>query len=585
MGRGVSTLGAYLSGIDSPDDVRRLSLDELEVLVQEMREALLESIPVTGGHLGSNLGIIEATVAVHYVFDTPTDKLVFDVSHQCYPHKMLTGRRRAYTDPAHYGEFTGFTNPAESATYDLFRCGHTSQAVSLACGLAKARDLKGESYRVICVLGDGSLSGGEAFEGLDNLAALDSNIVVIFNDNEMSIAPNSGGVYDNLRELRATGGKCEENFFRALGLDYVYVDEGNDVRSLVEAFERVKDTSHPIVVHIHTRKGKGSVWAEEHPEQAHSIAAKGAVAESLTYQAITREVLARRCAADRSVVVVNAGAPSGVGLLPEFRESLGKQFVDTGITEQHALAFSAGLAKGGAKPVFMVMATFAQRAFDQFVQEFGLNKSPATVLVFGAGFYDIDATHAGTMDIVMTSNIPNITCLAPARKDEYVEMLEWSLDQTERPVVIRVPERVIEGGAGVFRPERPTGWHLLREGADVCFISIGSSVSLAIEAADLLYEKTGTKASIVEALNYSSFDRVLLNRLAVTHDVVVTLEAGILCGGFGEKVCRYYGKTRMRVLCYGGMKEFLDRVPTEEFFEIYHFTAPDIVRDIGALDL
>lgn len=577
-------MSGVLDCIESPADVRRLSSTELNALCDEIRGYLIEAVTKTGGHLGPNLGFVEATVALHHVFDFPSDKLVFDVSHQCYTHKMLTGRKRAFVDPACYNEFTGFTNPDESE-YDLFRAGHTSQAVSLACGLAKSRDLLGQGHNVIAVLGDGSLSGGEAFEGLDNAAVVGTNLIVVFNDNEMSIAPNSGGVYKNLEELRQTHGTCENNFFRTLGLDYRYVEDGNDVNALVNAFAGVRDIDHPVVVHIHTKKGKGLDWAENNPEKAHSIPAASTSACGPTYQQLTRDYLLQKLQADPGVVVVNAGAPSGVGLTPEFRRACGSQFVDTGITEQHAVAFSAGLARGGAKPVFMVMATFAQRAFDQFVQELGLNRSPATVLVFGAGFYDIDATHSGTMDIVMTSNIPGITCLAPATSEEYLAMIDWSIEQAERPVVIRVPEKVLSGSQDAFDPNKPCGWHVNRRGSGTVFLSLGSSLELAQEAADLLEQKTGIRASVVEALSYSSFDEPLLDSLLEDHSLVITLEAGILCGGFGEKVARYYGATPMRVLCYGGKKEFLDRVPTEEFFRIYHFTAEDIVRDVQGLDL
>ena len=579
-----------LDNIESSADVRLLSLAEMNSLAAEVRCALIESTLVTGGHLGPNLGMVEVTIALHHVFDLPTDKLVFDVSHQCYAHKMLTGRKRAYIDPAHYGEFTGFTNPDESE-YDVFRAGHTSQAVSLACGLAKARDLLGQSHNVIAVLGDGSLSGGEAFEGLDNLATVGSNLIVVFNDNERSIASNSGGIYQNLAELRKTKGTAPNNFFRTLGLDYRYVEDGNSVEALVAAFSEVRDIDHPVVVHIHTVKGKGYAWAEEHPEEAHSIPAGfdptcAPVANTAeTYQQITRDLLGKKMAQDKRVIAVNAGAPSGVGLTPEFRVSCGDQFFDTGITEQHAAAFCAGLARGGAKPVFMVMATFAQRAFDQFVQEIGLNHTSVTVLLFGAGFYDIDATHAGTLDIVMTSNVPGITCLAPATREQYVEMLEWSIDQDERPVVIRVPEKVLPGRPSTFMPKHPGRWFKEQSGSKIAFLSLGSTVELARQTADLLLARDGIKPTIVEALNYASFDECLLDSLLEEHQLVVTLEAGILCGGFGEKVARYYGPTPMHVTCYGGKKEFLDRVPTEEFFRIYHFTAPDIVADIERMGL
>lgn len=583
-------MGGILQRIESPADVRSLSLPELKDLAADVRDALVRTVLVTGGHLGPNLGFVEATIALHHVFSFPTDKIVFDVSHQCYTHKMLTGRKRAFLDPAHYGEYTGFTNPEESE-YDLFRAGHTSQSASLALGLAKARDLQGDRHNVIAVIGDGSLSGGEAFEGLDNAATLGSNFIVVFNDNNMSIAPNSGGVYQNLSELRRTKGACERNFFRTLGLDYRYVENGNDLEALVRAFEEVRDFDHPVVVHIHTTKGKGYEWAERNPEAAHMIPpafdpmaqTNARQSTSLTYQQITRDYLRKKMQQDKTVVVVNAGAPSGVGLTPDFRASCGSQFVDTGITEQHAAAFSAGLARGGAKPVFMVMASFAQRAFDQFVQELGLNRCSATVLIFGAGFYDIDATHAGTFDVVLTGNVPGITCLAPATKQEYLAMLDWSIDQCDRPVVIRVPERVLDGDCHAFNPNRPSGWHVAERGSRIAFLSLGSTVELAHRAADMLRQRDGISSSIVEALNYSSFDEPLLDGLACDHDMVVTLEAGILCGGFGEKVARYFGKTPLRVLCYGGKKEFLDRVPTEEFFKIYHFTPEDITADIEAL--
>ena len=581
-------MGRYLDRIDSPRDLKGLSTSELVELAGECRSAIIESVGVTGGHMGSNLAVVEATIALHYVFDAPRDKIVFDVSHQCYTHKMLTGRKAAFTDPAHFGECSGFTNPQESP-YDIFRCGHTSQGVSLALGLAKARDLLSQSHNVVCVLGDGALSGGEAFEGLDNAAVVGTNLIVVFNDNEMSIAPNSGGIYEGLRELRESGGTSERNVFRDLGLDYRYVEEGNDVGALVSAFSEVKDIDHPVVVHIHTLKGKGMPWAEQNKEASHSVASAAErtsreVAD--TYQQITRDFMSIKMAADPTVLAINAGAPGGVGLTPEFRALSGEQFVDTGITEPHAVAFAAGCARGGAKPVFYVMATFLHRAYDQLMLELALNRCPATILVFGAGFYDIDATHSGTTDLVTTGNVPGLTCLAPATRQEYLAMLDWSIDQTERPVVIRVPEKVLEGeGACGFNAARPGGWHLVRPGGRICILSIGATVEMALQVADLLDERDGIRPTVVEALNYSSFDEPLLDSLEAGHDIVVTLEPGILCGGFGEKVCRYFGASHLRVLCYGGRKEFLDRVPTEEYFHIYHFTPADIVSDIESLEV
>ncbi len=575
-------MSGYLAGIKCPQDLRRLPESALPSLASEIRANLIESVTRTGGHLGSNLGFIEATIALHYVFETPEDKLVFDVSHQSYTHKMLTGRAIAYTDEAHYGEFSGFTNPQESP-FDLFRAGHTSQAPSLACGLAKARDLKGETHNVVAVIGDGSLSGGEAFEGLDNAAVVGTNLIIVFNDNEMSIAPNSGGIYEGLAELRRTHGEAPDNLFRAMGLDYRYVEAGNDVHELVEAFRSVKDIDHPVVVHIHTQKAKGHDYYEKHLEESHSVKAEGLPAPSgETYQSLTRDLLSRKMKADPSVIAINAGAPGGVGLTPEFRAASGSQFFDVGIAEQHGVAFAAGLARGGAKPVFLVMATFLQRAFDQLVQELALNGCPATILIFGAGFYAIDATHSGTTDLVLTGNIPGLTCLAPACKEDYLAMLEWSIDQDERPVVIRVPE-VMRSCQRSFVPERPCAWSTVRAGSKVAFLCVGPSVELAYASAALLARDAGVDATIVQALSYSSFDEPLLDSLVDDHRVVVTLEAGILCGGFGEKVARYFGKYDVRVMCYGGKKEFLDRVPEVEFKKIYHFMPEDIAKDVTLL--
>ncbi|MGI6755684.1 MAG: 1-deoxy-D-xylulose-5-phosphate synthase [Atopobiaceae bacterium] len=578
-------MSGYLEHIEQPQDVARLPLTALGDLCRECREAIVTSVGVTGGHLGSNLAMVEATVALHYVFDMPKDKIVFDVSHQCYTHKMLTGRKSSYLDPQHYGEVSGFTNPQESP-YDLFRCGHTSQGVSLALGLAKARDVLGQSHNVIAVLGDGALSGGEALEGLDNAAEIGTNLIVVFNDNEMSIAPNAGGLYAGLAELRHTGGTAQHNIFKDLGLDYRYVEHGNDVEELVQAFSEVKDIDHPVVVHIHTVKGKGSPWAESHQEASHSYPGDAALSapHPTDYREITRAFMREKIAGDKSIVVINAGTPGGVGLTPEFRASLGSQFVDTGITEQHAVAFAAGCARGGAKPIFYVMSTFLQRSFDQLIQELGLNRCPATILVFGAGFYDIDATHSGTTDLITTGNIPGLTCLAPATKDEYLSMLDWSLDQTERPVVIRVPEKIVGPFApGGFMPERPSAWNCVRRGSKVCLLTIGATVELGLHVADLLAQKAQITPTVVEALNYSSFDEPLLDGLLADHELVVTVEPGILCGGFGEKVARYFGATHMRVLCYGGKKEFLDRVPTDEFYSVYHFTPADITDDVCRL--
>ena len=265
-----TTVESVLSKVNTPDDVKKLSIAEMNTLADEMREYIITKVNTTGGHFGPNLGIIEATIALHYVFNSPKDKFVFDVSHQCYPHKILTGRKEGFTNPEKYNTFTGYTAPEESE-HDLFKVGHTSTSVSLATGVAKARDLKGETGNVIALIGDGSLSGGEAYEGLNNAAVLGSNMIIIVNDNEMSIAENQGGYYKNLEELRRTNGKAECNIFKAMGFDYLYVEEGNNVESLISAFSKIKDSTHPVVVHIHTEKGHGCDAALANKEGFHWI--------------------------------------------------------------------------------------------------------------------------------------------------------------------------------------------------------------------------------------------------------------------------------------------------------------------------
>jgi len=573
---------AVLKSLRSPRDLEGLSVTQLEMLADEVRQALIKSVTTTGGHLGSNLGFVEATIALHRVFDVPTDKLVFDVSHQSYTHKMLTGRADAYTDPAHYGDVSGFTDPAESP-YDFFRTGHTSTSISLACGLAKARDLAGESHNVIAVIGDGSLSGGEAFEGLDNAATLSSNLIVILNDNEMSIATNVGGIYGGLSELRASGGTSEHNIFRDMGLDYVYVEEGNDVAALVEAFERVRDIDHPVVVHIHTLKGKGLAWAEQNKEASHSVSPEGAHHPQEELRVITREFMLAKMAADSSVVVVNAATPGGTGLSPEFRVEAGDQFVDVGICEQHAISFAAGLARGGAKPVFFVASTFLQRGYDQLVQDLALNRSPVVVLVWEAGFSALDATHVGVFDVGFTGNIPGLLCLSPATKGQYLAMLDWAIEQTKTPVVIRVPHKLLPGISRkkTINEKNVTQFEVSHAGSRVALIGLGPYADLMEDVARELRNTLGVDPTTICAPCYSELDVTTLDALEEQHDLVVTFENGVLYGGFGEKVARYYGPRTMRTLCYGGIKEFLDRVPADKIRERYHLEPPAIVSDIA----
>lgn len=572
-----------LDKVNMPEDVKKLTFEEMKSLAGEIRELIIKKNNAVGGHMGPNLGIVEAIIAMHYVFNSPVDKFVFDVSHQCYPHKILTGRKEGFTDPDKYLLYTGYTAPEESE-HDLFKVGHTSTSVSLACGVAKARDLKGEKFNTIALIGDGSLSGGEALEGLDNAATLGSNLIIIVNDNDMSIAENHGGLYDNLKLLRETDGKAECNFFKSLGFEYHYVNEGNNVEKLVEAFEKVKDKNCPVVVHIKTLKGCGLAVAEQNKEAFHYILA-GALDEHKeptefveNYTSLTRQFILDKAKDDKTVIAINAGTPGVFGFDKEFRNILGEQYTDVGIAEEHAVAYSSALAKCGAKPIFAVMSSFIQRTYDQMSQDLCLNNSPLTMLVYWGGISGADATHLCTFDIPLISNIPNMVYLAPTNKEEYLAMLNWSLFQTEHPVAIRVP-MVPLVSTGV---EDKTDYSILNkfkvveQGEKVAILALGNFFELGRE----VKKELGINATLINPRFMTGIDNELLEKLKIDHKVVVTLEDGELDGGFGEKIARFYGNSEMKVLNYGAKKEFTDRVSLSELYKRYRLTKEQIAEDV-----
>lgn len=577
---------SYLDNINSPADVKKLSLKELEALAEEIRSAVLNRDSKIGGHVGPNLGIVETTIALHYVFNSPEDKIVYDVSHQSYPHKILTGRKNGFLTDEGMREISGYTNPAESE-HDHFIVGHTSTSVSLACGLAKARDLKGEKHNVIAVIGDGSLSGGEALEGFDNAAVLNSNIIIIVNDNEMSIAENHGGLYGNLRLLRQTGGKAECNMFKALGFDYRYLEEGNDIAKLTSLMKEVKDTDKPTVLHIHTEKGKGYKPAEEHKKTWHwsvpfDIASGNPTVDlsGENYNSITVNYLQEKIAKDKKVVLINAGTPGAIGMTPDMRQKFGRNFVDVGIAEEHGVAMASALAKGGCKPVFWVLSSFVQRTYDQLSQDLALNKNPAVILIGWNGISGGDATHLGTFDIPLISNIPNLVYLAPTTKEEYLSMLDWGIEQTAHPVVIRIPSTVAHAEKETEKTfERLNTYKVEQQGSNVALIAAGSFFELGRRAAAKLAEQ-GITATLVNPRYLTGLDENLLNSLKADHKIVATLEDGELDGGFGEKIARFYGDSNMKVLNFGAKKEFTDRVPVEELYKRYHLTPELIAADI-----
>ena len=579
----------YLEKINGPEDVKKLTDDEMIKLAAEMRSALLKRASIHGGHFGPNFGMVEATIALHYVFDSPKDKIVYDVSHQTYPHKMLTGRKDAYLYQDKYNDVSGYSTPHESE-HDFFTIGHTSTSISLASGLAKARNLKGEDGNVIAVIGDGSLSGGEALEGLDYAVELDGNFIIVVNDNDMSIAENHGGMYKNLKKLRDTDGKAECNLFKAMGLDYVYVNEGTNVRALIDAFTKVKDSKKPVVVHINTLKGKGYKPAEEHKEEWHyngpfdiETGKPLGEMESEDYSGVTADYLLKKMKQDKSVVAITSATPTVLGFTKDKRDEAGKQFMDVGIAEETAAAIASGIAVNGGRPVWGVYSTFVQRAYDQISQDLCINNSPATIVTFSGSVYGMnDVTHLGLYDIPMLSNIPNLVYLAPTTKEEYLAMLDWSIEQTEHPVAIKLPggEMVSDGKQITKDFSVLNKYEMTQQGKKVAFIGLGTFYSLAVEAAAELEKKTGVKPTVINPYYITGTDEQMLEELKKEHDVVVTIEDGILDGGFGEKIARFYGDSVVKVLNFGLKKEFPDRYNVDEILKKNHLTKELILTDI-----
>lgn len=630
-----------LSSIHTPADIHALSAQQLRDLCLEIRATLLDYGKKHGGHIGSNLGVVELTVALHRVFDSPRDRFIFDVSHQSYVHKMLTGRAEAYLDQSRFDEVTGFTNPLESE-HDSFVLGHTGTSISLACGLAKTRDMQrsaaGESTigNVIAIIGDGSLSSAIAFEGLNNAAEQGGNLIIIVNDNEMSIAEDFGGMYGQLAKLRTSNGMAELNLFKAFGLDYRYVEQGNDVDALVEVLNEVKDIDHPIVVHIHTTKGlgfndeteadNGSDGCNQTNPQPHAgqceanhwqdpEASLGKPLDARKYYGeMAMASLERRFDNEPGLVVISPATPGSNGITRDFRERAGAHYVDTGITEEHAAAFAAGIARAGGRPVLATSATFFQRTFDQLQQELALNHVPATLLIFGAGISGADNTHSGTFDMTMFANVPDVTCLAPSSGEQMLDMLAWATGPSEHGVVaIRMPgEQILalERAADMaFDPLQRAEEHdpavniagacpfvryqIVQPGRDVAILGLGNTMPLAAEITSALAENdeehAAITATLVDALQYSTMDAELLAMLADGHRLVVTLEDGQLEGGWGEKVTAFYANSsntkasHVRVLNFGAAKEFTDRVPLGELNERYGLTSETIVSRIRGI--
>ena len=576
-----------LNKINSPSDVKKLTMEEMNVLAADLRYGIINKVDKVGGHLGPDLGFVEPTIALHYVFNAPKDRIIFDVSHQIYPHKMLTGRKRAFLDPLNNKDISGYSNQDESK-YDYFKVGHTSTSLSLATGVAKARDLKNEKYNVVAIIGDGSLSGGEALEGLSNAAVLNSNMIIIVNDNEMAIAENHGGLYTALADLRKTNGKSKNNIFKSMGFDYYYLENGNDTKELIDLFEKVKDTTKPTVVHIHTLKGKGYESAEQQKEKYHWQMPnfvendKNKVNKKFeNYNTITSDYLLEKVKQDKNILIVSPATPSATGLTPEIRKQLGKNYVDVGIAEQHAVGFISGAASNGAKPILEVKSSFIQRTYDQLSQDLALNNNPATILVFGGEISSMDMTHLGIFDIPLIANIPNIVYLSPVYQEEYINMLDFALKNKQYPLAIRVPKDVIkQNKKDTTDYSKLNKYKLMEKGNTVAIIGAGNFYPLAQQVKKELKEKTGINATLINPVFLSGIDKDMLESLKKDHKIVLTLEDGCLDGGFGEKVTRFFGDSNVKVLNYGATKEFTDRVSLDELYQKFRLNKEQITEDI-----
>jgi len=594
----------YIEKIQSPVDLKGLDLKALQVVADETRRAVLNRVSKHGGHVGPNLGFVEATVALHYVFNAPKDQLVFDVSHQSYPHKVLTGRASGFLgDVDDMNAISGYSSPAECPEYDNFEVGHTSTSISLATGLQKARDVKGTDENIIAIIGDGSLSGGEAFEGLSEASELGTGIIIVVNDNEMSIAENHGGIYKNLRALRESGGTCEHNWFKAWGFEYKYLEEGNNIEKLIEVFRSVKDTDKPTVVHIHTEKGHGYAPAVKNKEAWHwglpfnledgsrpVRNADGTMPEVVAcedYAELFSDWMLREMKHDKTLIAVTAGTPTAAGFTPDKRKEAGKQHIDMGIAEEQAVAMISGMAKGGLHPVWTVYSTFVQRTYDQIAQDLCINANPAVINVVGGGVNSMnDITHICLFDIPMLCSIPGLIYLAPTTCEEYFAMMRWAIQQDQKPIAIRTPSN------GVVHTAEPVDaeygyapkYKVMHRGSKVAIIAAGSFYQKGENVVRLLADK-GIDATLINPRYLNAVDVDVLNALKDDHQLVVTLEDGCKDGGFGERIASYYGTSQMKVLVGGIKKGLYDRYDVHELLANNRLLDEQIVEDVlGIVD-
>lgn len=577
-----------LEKIKSPKDVKKIPIKKLPKLAIEMREALLNRVSKIGGHVGPNFGSVEATIALHYVFNCPTDKIIFDVSHQSYPHKLLTGRAYGFLNQNRFNEVSGYTNPHESK-YDMFAIGHTSTSISLAIGVAKARDLKKQKYNVIAFIGDGSLSGGEALEGLNAISELKTKFIVVLNDNYMCMAEDHGGLYNSLKILRETNGKSSNNIFKSMGYNYIFVKDGNNINDLIKAFKTASKSSNPIIVHICTVKGKGLPYAEKDKEPWHyKMPFNPKTGELLqkpeeNYSTIVRQYILEKAKKDKNFLAITSATPGSAGLDKKAREQLGKQFIDVGIAEQTAAAVAGGAASNGAKPLWTINSTFIQRAYDQISQDICLNNSPVAIACMFNGVYSLrDMTHLGFFDIPLLCNIPNLVYIAPTTKEEFLGALDYAVNQNQHPVIVRAPGGPIISSKKKCSKDfsRINKYEIISKGSKVAIIGAGSMYKLAQDTVDLYQKKFKDELTLINPYFLTGYDTSTLDSLKKNHKLIITIEDGVLDGGFGEKISRYFGNTNIKVLNYGLKKQFLDRFDLEEVLKNNHLKPELIVQDI-----
>ena len=577
----------YLENINGPADIKNLEVSQLRTLADETRAALINKISKAGGHQGPNLGVVELTVAFHYVFDSPKDKIVFDVSHQCYPHKILTGRKEAFLDEAHFHDVTGYTNPNESE-HDMFIVGHTSTSVSLALGLAKGRDLNKRTENIIALIGDGSLSGGEALEALDYAGEYDKNLIIIVNDNDQSIAENHGGLYKTLKKLRESNGTAEDNIFRAMGLDYRYLDDGHDTAKLVELFESVKDIDHPVVLHIHTIKGKGLPYAEKDRESWHAGGPFHVEDGSPLYpdeggESVVFNCLKELLDTNENAIALNAATPMGLGFVQGVREEYVDrgQFIDVGIAEENAVAMAGGIARNGGTAVFGTFAPFFQRTYDQMSHDVCLNDSPATFLILSPGAYGMNSnTHIALCDIQMFAHIPNLIYLAPASNEEFVQMFRYATTQKQHPVAIRKVDNLRSTGIADDTDYSVLKNKIERKGSKAAIFAVGGLVPMALEVADKIKAQNGTEITVINPRFVSGVDEELLNTLKADHSLVITIEDGEVMGGYGQNIAAFYGDSDMRVHCHGISKAFHTEFKADELLDAHGISAEKLTAEI-----